>query len=82
MERKILRGMLYVVLVYASIGAIEDMSPSRGVSYGEKSIAVAFAVGALAALAISARPEQVLPTSQPPAAAGERPAKVVERRPT
>lgn len=82
MERTILRGLLYVVLAYASLGAIMDMSPSRGVSYGERSIAVAFAVGALAALAISARPEQALSTSRPPEAVAEPPAKRAERRPT
>ena len=75
MERIILRGFLYVVLGFSVAIYLTAISTSRS---DDVLPALAFAVGTLAALAISARH----PSERLPAAAVERPAKAVERRPT
>jgi len=57
MERLVLRGFLYVVLVLSSIGVVGGMSTPQRTGDGEYLVPLAFAVGCAAALAISARPE-------------------------
>lgn len=74
MERIVLRGLLYVVLAFSVAIYFTAISSNRD---NDVLPALAFAVGSLAALAVSAH----RPSAAPQAAAGGLPAKAVERRP-